>query len=258
MSRTPAQKKKKNEARQKLASQRRTEKIIREHGSECAFVVKKMVKTTILRVLAQAKARDRARQWKADNSERKRLADTNKYLRDKQAAARANLSYKEYMARKKETNLAKPRRTAGERIKQRKATDENFLIRTRLRTRLGEFMRLKNSKKAHGTMQLLGCTQAQLLKHLQMQLRTGEILKSMQTDHVFAMELYNPSTEEMQYRVMNFSNLQPLTVHENVSKGKRLPTKAMAAKVARWAWPEGVTEDMLPDIYDGWSTPLRM
>lgn len=32
----------------------------------------------------------------------------------------------------------------------------------------------------------------------------------------------------------------------------------MAARVERWAWPPGITEDMLPDIYDGWATPLRM
>jgi len=32
----------------------------------------------------------------------------------------------------------------------------------------------------------------------------------------------------------------------------------MAAKVERWCWPDGVTEDMLPDKYDGWATPLRM
>lgn len=28
--------------------------------------------------------------------------------------------------------------------------------------------------------------------------------------------------------------------------------------VERWCWPDGVTEDMLPDIYPGWATPLRM
>ena len=32
----------------------------------------------------------------------------------------------------------------------------------------------------------------------------------------------------------------------------------MAAKVDRDKWPPGITEDMLPDIYPGWATPLRM
>jgi len=54
------------------------------------------------------------------------------------------------------------------------------------------------------------------------------------------------------------SNVQPLTKNENINKSAKLPTKAMAAKVERWAWPDGVTEDMLPDIYPGWATALRM
>lgn len=56
---------------------------------------------------------------------------------------------------------------------------------------------------------------------------------------------------------MHFSNLWPLTKEENNEKNGRMPTKAMAAQVQRWAWPPGITEDMLPDIYDGWATPLH-
>jgi len=58
--------------------------------------------------------------------------------------------------------------------------------------------------------------------------------------------------------VCHFSNLQPLTPQENGNKFDKLPTKAMAAKVYRDKWPPGITEDMLPDIYEGWSTALRM
>ena len=57
---------------------------------------------------------------------------------------------------------------------------------------------------------------------------------------------------------MHKSNMQPLTALENGMKGARLPTKAMAAKVDRSCWPDGVTEDMLPTIYPDWSSPLRM
>ena len=217
-----------------------------------------MMNTTISRILAQARARDRTKKWKESNRERKRRADDDRYERDKEAAAAAGVSYKDFMAGKREQNSEKPKYWAGRRIRERKAEDESFLIRTRLGVRLGEFMRLKNSSKARGTMELLGCNQSELLQHLRSQLRAGETLADMQADHIFAMGLYHPITEEMQLRVMNFSNLQPLSCRENVNKGKKLPTKAMAAKVARWAWPDGVTEDMLPDIYDGWATPLRM
>ena len=80
----------------------------------------------------------------------------------------------------------------------------------------------------------------------------------MEVDHIFPMSRYNCLLESEQRKVMHWSNFQPLPAEENLYKSDKLPTKAMAAKVARWAWPDGVTEDMLPDIYDGWATPLRM
>ena len=47
-------------------------------------------------------------------------------------------------------------------------------------------------------------------------------------------------------------------VERKPTKCKKLPTKAMAAKVDPACWPDGITMDMLPDIYPGWRTPLRM
>ena len=57
---------------------------------------------------------------------------------------------------------------------------------------------------------------------------------------------------------MSVSNTQLLAMQENRSKSNKLPTKAMAAKVDPACWPDGITMDMLPDIYPGWRTPLRM
>ena len=54
-----------------------------------------------------------------------------------------------------------------------------------------------------------------------------------------------------------WENLQMLTFEENDEKNDRLPTKAMADKVEQCWWPKGITYDMLPDIYDGWTTPFR-
>ena len=76
-------------------------------------------------------------------------------------------------------------------------------------------------------------------------------------DHIFPFNVFDNSIEN-QRRFMNWSNTQPLTQSENIQKGHRLPTKAMAAKVDPSCWPDGVTIDMLPDIYPGWATPLRM
>ena len=68
--------------------------------------------------------------------------------------------------------------------------------------------------------------------------------------------MYNIADPGEQRKAMHYSNLQPLSVQGNKDKGDKLPTKAMAAKVERWAWPVGVTEEDLPDQYVGWRSPL--
>ena len=80
--------------------------------------------------------------------------------------------------------------------------------------------------------------------------------KKIDFDHIFSFTFYNMKTE--QHKVMHFTNYQPLTPRENRQKWNKLPTKAMAAKVDPACWPDGITMDMLPDIYPGWATPLRM
>jgi hypothetical protein len=80
--------------------------------------------------------------------------------------------------------------------------------------------------------------------------------KGHDVDHIFPINLYvaKGNTESANH----YTNLQPLTDFENGSKKHKLPTKAMAAKVDLRFWPNGITMDMLPDIYPGWRTPLRM
>lgn len=82
--------------------------------------------------------------------------------------------------------------------------------------------------------------------------------KTYEIDHIFPFRLYDMQSGEDQRKVMHISNLQPLSKTENRAKWEMLPTKEMASKVEAWAWPSGITEDMLPDIYDGWSTSLQM
>ena len=76
-------------------------------------------------------------------------------------------------------------------------------------------------------------------------------------DHIFPIASYK-DTENKMKKLMNYTNLQVLTPGENLDKRAKLPTKAMASKVDPSCWPDGITWDMLPDIYPGWATPLRM
>ena len=138
------------------------------------------------------------------------------------------------------------------RKKQRKAEQPGYRLQENLRSRLADYVRTQGVCKKASTEELLGCTWSQWKKHM------GNRTDLMETDHIFPMAKHDLQTLRGQKRCMHFSNLQPLTQAENRFKSDKLPTKAMAARVERWAWPDGVTEDMLPTIYPGWSTPLRM
>lgn len=103
-------------------------------------------------------------------------------------------------------------------------------------------------------MSLVGKDRDELLQYLRE--TSGVSDDDQQVDHIFPVSRYKDKGHID--RCMHYSNLQLLPGAANLSKSDKLPTKAMAAKVARWAWPDGVTEEMLPDQYDGWRTPLWM
>jgi len=150
-------------------------------------------------------------------------------------------------------------RQENERRRQRYSEDDIYRFRCRLRVRLVTYMRTTGHvvfKENQKTTELVGKPAYELLKLLEDS--SGLVAASSEADHTFALSLFDLSIPDNVKRVMHWSNYQLLTMGENRKKSDKLPTKAMAAKVERWAWPDGVTEDMLPDIYPGWSTALRM
>jgi hypothetical protein len=144
------------------------------------------------------------------------------------------------------------------RNKERYHSDDVYRTSCRLRARCAQFLGQRNIPKRGKTFRLMNASPAEAHQHMLSQLLDGDVMNDMEFDHIFPFACHHLRSKESQKRVMHVSNLQPLTFAENRDKSDKLPTKAMAAKVERWAWPPGVTEDMLPDIYDGWATPLRM
>ena len=150
------------------------------------------------------------------------------------------------------------RNQINDRKKHLRKTDAGWRVQANLRSRLADYVRTLGAVKKSTTEKLIGCQWDNLQSKLQEQLLQGESLLDKDVDHIFPMKRYVVCDMNQQRQMMHFSNLQPLTPNENSQKSAKLPTKAMAAKVERWAWPDGVTEDMLPDIYPGWATALRM
>ena len=141
--------------------------------------------------------------------------------------------------------------------RKRRKEDPIFQLTEKCRSALSQFMRRGGGTKAGSTASFVGCSVSELQRHLQATRPELELLQS-DIDHIFPFNRFANAGESSQRQVMHYSNLQLLTSGENSDKRAKLPTKAMAARVDPRCWPDGVTMDMLPDIYPGWATPLRM
>lgn len=223
-------------------------KSVNPIGYDCINVA---VQKAIKGVMRKAKNRASTRAWIAANQAKKKAMDKEHFQKNR---AKIIKGMREYNTKNRKALNEKTR----VREKKRRETDVVFKITERMRARLGAFTRGHNVPKAGHTFDLIGLTPVELRGHLQDQLRPGEVLVKHVTDHIFPLAKYKIAEPGQQAKAMHYKNLQPLIHNENKWKSDKLPTKAMAAKVERWAWPDGVTEDMLPDIYPGWATALRM
>ena len=202
-------------------------------GFKCVNI---LVQKVMRKVRAKTKSRIRGREWYNDADNKARKAKTDKANYDKDP--------------KKKT-----KKTTAYRKKQR----ENPTVRLyeSLRARLRDFLDLssKGRNKSQRTMSMVGLNAEDLQKYLLEKRGDDKLNLNYEVDHTFPCVRFKDAQAAM---MMHHTNLQFLTLSENRNKSAKLPTKAMAAKVDRSCWPDGITEDMLPDIYPGWATPLRM
>jgi hypothetical protein len=206
----------------------------------CEEIVSKMVGAIITRLLKRRRNTG-SRNLKGNVEAQRRANECHARL--KQEASDKGITITELRKQRSEKHAAKPLvfYNAMARHKERVAEDVAYKITTNLRTRLGEFIRLTNGTKAQGTMALVGCSQKDLIAHLQSQIPEGESLHNYSIDHIFPMSMYDASDPLEQKKMMNYSNLQPLKLHGvggNISKNNRPPSKTEAAKVAPWARPK--------------------
>jgi len=139
--------------------------------------------------------------------------------------------------------------------RERRKNDPAYRAERNLRSRLADYARTYGFIKGASTEKMLQCSWAEFAARMSLM---DADHANCEYDHIFPMNSYDLHVKANQLRCMHNTNIQPLKRMENRSKSKRLPTKAMAARVERSYWPDGITMDMLPDIYPGWRTPLRM
>lgn len=136
--------------------------------------------------------------------------------------------------------------------------DKRFRIRKIVSSRFGSYLKSKGVYKSDKTEAFLQTSYKNFVSYLENLVMPGEVLAEVEVDHIFPISVYDVFDASELAKCQHFRNMQPLTRHENRNKKNKLPTKAMAARVPKEYWPRGMTENMLPDCYDGWKTPLRM
>lgn len=239
--------------RQESINEQRRQK--RQHARHLKFttpregareeIVGNIVSGIITRLLKRKRNNDSRRAKGSNPKAVQRVAEWHD-KKKKEAAARG-ITKDRLLQERKEAYAKKPKTYSNpqDRHRERVRTDEAYKITTNLRTRLGEFLRLKNGTKAHGTMELVGCSQKELIEHLNSQLLDNERLLDYSIDHVFPMTMYDAQDAHQQRQMMHYTNLQPMKLYGqggNISKNNKMPSFTEASKVARWAWPPGVDE----------------
>jgi len=110
-------------------------------------------------------------------------------------------------------------------IKNKKATDPQFKLKHILRLRLLDALKRNNTTKRHSALTLLGCSIEYAQKHLENQFRPEMNWKNhgsyWEIDHIKPCASFDLSDIEQQQECFNYTNLQPLTISENRSKGDR-------------------------------------
>ena len=211
----------------------------------CEEIVHSVVAGMINRLLWR-KRKNESR--KSDPKANERAATGYARLRDE--ALSLGITQRELASRRKEEK-AKVEPTwynPRARHKERMQTDEDYSARVRCSRRLREFVRLTDGTKAAGTMELIGCSHAQLTEHLKKTLSPGKRIMDESIDHIFPASMYSAAKAEDQRRMMHWSNLRMMPLYGvggNVSKNNKLPSLQEAEAVERWAWPTDVDESML-------------
>lgn len=100
-------------------------------------------------------------------------------------------------------------------------TDLNFRLRTILRSRLN--CAIKNNQKAGSAVNDLGCSIEELKGHLESKFTDKMNWDNYGTyweiDHINGLAQFNLSNEEEFKKACHYTNLQPLPITENRSKG---------------------------------------
>ena len=154
-------------------------------------------------------------------------------LYNKEWAKKNKDKVKEYAkrARSKDTYLLQKRK------RNKKYYDNNlkYKIGNLLRCRIWTILKKQNTDKNNSTMELIGCSKEELIKHLESQFKEGMSwenwsLNGWHIDHIRPCSSFDLSDPAQVKECFHYSNLQPLWAIENLKKSD--------------SWDEGPQDDI--------------
>ena len=111
----------------------------------------------------------------------------------------------------------------------RRARDPQYRLRCGLHSRITMALRKGYGKKAHKTMELIGCSIEYLTEYLEVQFQPGMTWENYgrngwHVDHIIPCTAFDLIDVEQQKRCFHYSNLQPMWEAENISKSNKMPS----------------------------------
>jgi hypothetical protein len=165
------------------------------------------------------KAKTKARNRKYYEANKERLAKHNKKYREENREAISERRCARYQ-QNREVIIAK----VGAYTKRRRKEDPVFRARANLRTRLTEVLR--GRRKVAKTMELVGCTLAELKAHLELLFAPGmswDNYGQWHIDHIMPCAMFDLLDPAQQRECFHYTNLQPLWAKDNIRKSDRSP-----------------------------------
>ena len=161
--------------------------------------------------------------------------------RAKESAVKNREAARKRSARYYERHKGKAQAANNKCQKRRMQTDPAFAMSQRLRRRFTRAINSQSAKKLNNTLDLIGCSVAELMLHLESQFVPGMTWKNRSEwhiDHIIPIALFDMRDVSQQQAAFHYTNLRPLWAIDNHKKGAKPPSPqhlfgfAYAARIA--------------------------
>lgn len=111
-------------------------------------------------------------------------------------------------------------------MQKKRREDPLFDLKCKCRERIAHALKKSNSRKSMRTLELLGCSAAELASHIQSLFLPGMTWENRgrhgwHIDHIVPLSKFDLSDPAQQAAAFHYTNLQPLWAKDNLSKGAR-------------------------------------